>query len=162
MRRALFRRAVNNRLGKNKMMSTDMKPKFAAAINCIDGRVQVPLLEFIRKNYKVDYVDMVTVPGPDKVLSEYRDSREIESVKKKVLISYGKHNSRLIFIAGHDDCAANPCGKKEHLRQIREAARNISKWNIDAKIHGIWLDKAQKVFPVKLNHGQLEISAKRK
>ena len=31
--------------------------KFATAINCIDGRVQVPLADFIKANYNIDYVE---------------------------------------------------------------------------------------------------------
>ena len=127
-----------------------MKFKFATAINCIDGRVQATVAEFIQKNYGIDYVDMITVPGPDKVLSERRDFHEVESVKNKVLISCNRHNSKLLFIAGHYDCAGNRCGKEEHLRQIREAVQNTSKWNIDAEIRGIWIDEEQKVSLVEL------------
>ena len=60
-----------------------MKFKFATAINCIDGRVQTPVAEFIKKSYHIDYVDMITIPGPDRVLSEFADVDEIESIKKR-------------------------------------------------------------------------------
>lgn len=36
--------------------------KFATAINCIDGRTQLPVIEWARKKYGVDYVDMITKP----------------------------------------------------------------------------------------------------
>lgn len=38
--------------------------KFAAAINCMDGRTQVPVIEFLKNKYGVDYVDMITEPDP--------------------------------------------------------------------------------------------------
>ncbi|MGB3082317.1 MAG: carbonic anhydrase, partial [Candidatus Omnitrophota bacterium] len=47
-----------------------MKKSFATAINCIDGRAQKPVTEFAIRKFKVDYVDLITEPGPDKVLSE--------------------------------------------------------------------------------------------
>ena len=32
--------------------------KFTTAINCMDGRVQLALLEYIKNKYKVDYLDI--------------------------------------------------------------------------------------------------------
>ena len=34
--------------------------KFVTAINCMDGRVQVPVIEWLKKEYKADDVDMIT------------------------------------------------------------------------------------------------------
>lgn len=45
------------------------KDKFGTAINCIDGRVQLPVIKWLKENYYLDFVDMITEPGPDKVLS---------------------------------------------------------------------------------------------
>ena len=43
--------------------------KFATAINCIDGRTQRPVSEWIRIQFAIDYVDTITHPGPEKALS---------------------------------------------------------------------------------------------
>lgn len=126
-----------------------MKCKFATAINCIDGRIQEPVIGFIRNNYDVDYVDMITIPGPDRTLSEQTDTHEIESVMKKVLISRDKHNSKLIFIAGHYDCAGNPCTEKKHLQQIRKSMRNVKEWNMNLEVYGIWVDKERKALLIQ-------------
>ena len=125
-----------------------MKAKFATAINCIDGRIQTPIIAFIRQKYDIDYIDMITMPGPDKILSEYEDIDEIKSIKKKVLISCNIHNSKLIFVVGHCGCAGNTCGKTSHLQQIRNAKQNVKKWNVNAEVHGLWVDKKQKAFLV--------------
>ena len=93
-----------------------MEGTFATAINCIDGRVQEPVIGFVDRKFKVDYVDMITEPGPDKVLSEAGDLDIIESVKKRISISVEKHGSKVVIVAGHYDCAANPVGEEEpHL-----------------------------------------------
>ena len=118
-----------------------MEFKFATAINCIDGRVQIPVTEFIRNNYDIDYVDMITIPGPDKLLSEYEDTHEIESIKSRVLISLNSHNSKFVFMAAHHDCAANPVEKEEHYRQINEAVQNIKKWNLEVDVYGVWVNE---------------------
>ncbi len=121
-----------------------MKSKFATAINCIDGRVQVSVAEFIKNRYSIDYVDMITVPGPDKLLSECKDTNEIESVKNKISISCSKHGSKHLFIVGHYDCAGNPCIKEEHSQQIKKAMDNIKAWGLNLEINGIWIDKEWK------------------
>jgi len=122
-----------------------MAKKFATAINCIDGRVQKPVIEFIRNNFHIDYVDLVTTPGPDKLISEYKDTQEIQSIKEKVLISFKKHKSNILFLSGHHDCAGNPCSKENHLRQIQKAANNIKYWRINLEIYGLWIDEKWRV-----------------
>jgi carbonic anhydrase len=118
-----------------------MEKSFATAINCIDGRVQVPVVEFVKKEFGVDYVDMITEPGPDKVLSENAVSEVINSIKERVLISVEKHGSKNIIIAGHHDCAANSTTKDEHLKQIAEAVETIKSWGLKADVHGVWVDE---------------------
>ncbi|MFH1848096.1 MAG: carbonic anhydrase [Candidatus Omnitrophota bacterium] len=38
-------------------------------------------------------------------------------------------------------CAANPAGKEEHHRQIKNAAQNMKKWNLGVDVYGAWVDK---------------------
>ena len=68
-----------------------MKYKFATAINCIDGRVQKPITEFAINKFNVNYVDLITEPGPDKVLSENKALDIIKSIKRRTLTSIKKH-----------------------------------------------------------------------
>ena len=118
--------------------------KFATAINCIDGRVQTPVAEFIKKNYGVEFVDMITTPGPDKVLSKCEDVYEIQSLKNKVLFSYQNRDSKLIFIACHYRCLGNPCSERTHLIQLTKAIKNIRKWCAEAKVYGVRINKERK------------------
>ncbi|MGB2600195.1 MAG: carbonic anhydrase [Candidatus Omnitrophota bacterium] len=118
-----------------------MKKSFATAINCIDGRAQKPVTEFAIRKFKVDYVDLITEPGPDKVLSENKALDIIGSIKRCTLISVEKHKSKIVIIAGHHDCAANPVEEEEHYRQIKEAVKNIKEWNLEVDVYGVWVDK---------------------
>jgi hypothetical protein len=56
-------------------------PKFVTCINCIDGRTQLPVIEFLRRKYDVDFVDLITIPGADGVLAG-GEKEIIELVKK--------------------------------------------------------------------------------
>ena len=121
-----------------------MKYKFAAAINCIDGRVQKPIIEFAIKRFGVDYVDIITEPGPDKVLSENKSMDIIESIKRRVLLSIERNSSKNIIIVGHHDCKANPVEEKVHYRQIKESVDKIKEWNLEVDVFGVWVGKGWK------------------
>jgi hypothetical protein len=41
---------------------------FATSLSCIDGRVQLPMINWIKEKYSVDFVDTITAPGIDKVI----------------------------------------------------------------------------------------------
>ena len=118
-----------------------MAKEFATAINCIDGRVQKPIAEYMQKNFGVEYVDMITEPGPNKILSEGKDTNIIEFLRKKVEISVKKHNSELIVVAAHHDCAGNSESEELQKKHLRKAVSVIVSWGFPVKeIIALWLD----------------------
>ncbi len=119
-----------------------MKGKsFVTAINCMDGRVQLPVINWLKREYKVDYVDMITEPGPNRILAENKDQNAIESIKNRVKISVEEHGSRLIAVAGHFACAGNPVEKETQLLQLAEAMKTISTWGFGVEVITLWVDK---------------------
>ena len=114
--------------------------KFGTAINCIDGRTQQPITDYIKQNYAVDIVDMITFPGANGIFSN--ESRQAEALlaKHSAAISVEKHNSRIIAVVGHYDCAGNPGDKNHHYFQIRKALQEISLWKLPAKIIGLYVN----------------------
>lgn len=126
------------------------KYTFATALNCIDGRTQEPLIAFLKKRFGVDYVDMITEPGVDQVLSQYRDKPVIALIKKSVWISLTKHKSKIIVIAGHHDCAGNPVTTSKHLKQIKKSVARLCKWGFGVLVLGVWINKKLQVKEVAL------------
>jgi len=104
----------------------------------MDGRIQIPINNWIKENYSVDYVDTITEPGVEKKISE---SIDIERTKSKVDISINRHKSRVIVISGHHDCAGNPISKEEQISQISKGIEIIKSWNFDAQVIGIWINE---------------------
>ncbi len=47
-----------------------MTESFVTAVLCIDGRFRRCLVEWVAAHFGIDYVDLVTEPGPDRVLAE--------------------------------------------------------------------------------------------
>jgi hypothetical protein len=114
---------------------------FGTAINCIDGRTQQPVIDYIKQNYGVDIVDMITFPGADAIFSNNQRHVEASLARDSASISVEKHNSRIIAVVGHYDCAGNPGDKSHHYVQIRKALLEISSWKIfTAKIIGLYVN----------------------
>jgi len=118
--------------------------KFATAINCMDGRVQIPVIEHIKNNYGVVYVDMITAPGVNKLLAEC-EHIAIEAIKKCVEISVNVHGSKLIAIVGHYGCAGNPTDKETQLKHILAAIKMVGSWGFNVKIIGLWVNENWRV-----------------
>ncbi|MCK5127817.1 MAG: hypothetical protein KAR42_16290 [candidate division Zixibacteria bacterium] len=112
---------------------------FATAINCMDGRVQLPVIEWMKGRFHVDYIDMITEPGPDKILAE-NITPLVESIKNRVAISVEKHGSKVVVIVGHADCAGNPVPKEKHIEHVKLAMALVKSWNLPISICGIWME----------------------
>jgi hypothetical protein len=114
----------------------------------MDGRVQLPVINWMKATYHLDYIDMVTEPGPDGILVAGA-STQIESIKSRVTISVNAHGSNIIMIVGHHDCAGNPVSKEVHLSQTRKAMDIIKSWNLFVNIIvGVWVDDNWAVKPI--------------
>lgn len=102
-----------------------MASKFTTAINCMDGRVQIPVNEYLKRRYGVDYIDTIIEPCPNMILAEKKDQATIDSIRRWLEISITKHGSKLVAIAGHHDCAGNPVGKKTQDRHTLAAIETV-------------------------------------
>ena len=76
---------------------------FCTVINCMDGRVQMPVIEYLKGHFKVPYVDSITEPGPVRVLAEKTDPILLKSILNRIEISIQKHKSVGIALVAHDN-----------------------------------------------------------
>jgi hypothetical protein len=107
----------------------------------MDGRVQLPVINFLMEHCKVDYVDSITEAGPVKILYEKSNMGLLESIFGRIDVSLKKHDSCCIAIAAHHDCAGNPVDKAAQLDQLAAAVDLIKKEYPDAKVLGLWVDE---------------------
>lgn len=115
--------------------------RFAAVINCMDGRTQMPVIEVMKKYYAVDYVDMITEPGPSKVLSDNSNQGQIDSIKYRLGLSVERHGTKTVGIVAHFDCAANPVEEKQHLKELDQSVQLIKSWGLGLTVVKIWIDE---------------------
>ena len=123
--------------------------KFGTAINCIDGRTQEPVIDFMKQKYNIDGVDMVTFPGVDGVISNGENSDEIAFIRNAVSISIEKHRSRIIAVVGHFDCAGNPGNREHHYADIKKAVNEVSSWSFHAQVVGFYVNDKKQIEEVK-------------
>jgi hypothetical protein len=114
----------------------------------MDGRVQLPVIHFLQQKYHTRYVDMITEPGPNRILADQPDSPLFRSILKRLDISVNLHGSEIVAIVGHHDCAGNPSPKATQLLQIKQSIANISKLYPKIEMVGLWIDEKWKVHVV--------------
>jgi carbonic anhydrase len=110
----------------------------ATCLNCMDGRVQLPVIQWIKDNYPVDFVDVITEAGMDNVLCNQEDIRE---VLRSITISVNVNKSTRIFVVGHYDCRGNPVDESEHHQEINSAVKRLKGYWPNHEIVGLWVNK---------------------
>ena len=126
-----------------------MADEFATAINCMDGRVQQPVIDYIKETYKARFVDMITEPGPNHILAEATNQAILHSIRERVEISVYKHGSKRIVIVGHYDCNGNAAAENAQKDHIRKAIETLKGWALPVKVDGLWLDENFEPTPVE-------------
>ena len=116
-----------------------MKNKFAVCLNCMDGRVHLPVIQWIKENYEVDYVDLITEPGINGVLAALNS--DIKDIIKKLEISIDKHGSNYIFIGGHYDCLGHPVDNETHKKDVMVAVERIKNLKSSCNVIGLWISE---------------------
>ena len=96
--------------------------------------------DFMKKNYGIDYVDMVTEPGPNKILADNADKSIIENIKKRVEISARHHGSKVVAIVGHFGCAGNPAEKETQIEHLKKAKETVKSFGFPVEIILLWVD----------------------
>ncbi len=113
---------------------------FCTAINCMDGRVQIPVINYLKMRFLATYVDEITEAGPVRFFS-ISDSPELESILRRTEASLSFHGSTSIGVVAHHDCAGNPVPKERHIEQLREAVRFLAHRYPHLTVLGLWVDE---------------------
>jgi hypothetical protein len=114
---------------------------FGTVINCIDGRVQIPVLEYLRTHFSQEYFDACDDAGPLKTLTDRKDRCRLNSLKEQIRVSLEVHGSRLIAVVGHHDSAGNPLPGEEQEVQICRALKYLrAAFGKDIMYLGLYVD----------------------
>lgn len=122
--------------------------RFCTAINCMDGRVQLPVIIYLQKRFGAEYVDSITQAGPNLILAERKSPALVESILERLEISIENHNSVGVAIVGHHDCAGNPALQDDQVMHIQKAMQFLRQQYENMEIIGLWVDKDWEVHEV--------------
>lgn len=111
----------------------------------MDGRVQLPVLTWIKGNYPVNFVDVITEAGMDRVLAEQAD---ISEIVRSIRVSIDLNKSTRLFIVGHHDCRGNPVDEAVHRKHTAAAVERLKKMLPGYEIVGLWVNKIWNVEPL--------------
>ena len=112
---------------------------FCAVINCLDGRTQLPVVNFLRARFNVEYVDMLTDAGPLGILANTPDSPRAEVFFERVDTVIRVHDIKELAIAGHWDCRGNPVPKEQQLEQQQAVVARFRERYPQLQIIGLWV-----------------------
>lgn len=114
--------------------------RFCTAINCMDGRTQLPVIRYLQQRFEAEHVDAITEPGPNLILSQQKNRGAIQSILERLEISIGRHKSLGVAVVGHHDCAGNPAPKDEQIKHVQKAVQFLQKQYEDVEIIGLWVN----------------------
>ncbi len=122
---------------------------FGTALNCMDGRAQDQIEDFVKNEAGVQYVDAITEPDIDGVLARQDDPTLLAHIQKKVGISVNGHGSKYIAVVGHGNhCAGNPVSKEQHYEEIQKAVDLVKSWVTEAvKVVGLYTESVDPEHP---------------
>ncbi len=121
---------------------------FTTVLNCMDGRIQEPVLSYVREDSGCPYVDNLALPGPARAFSEEGEPYLLGLIEKGLRVSVEVHGSNSIYLVAHHDCAGCPGGKAEQLTLLRQAEAQVRDWFPHVKVKLLWVNEEWKVEPV--------------
>ena len=122
--------------------------RFCTAVNCMDGRVQLPVIRYLQGRFNVEYVDSVTEPGPNLLLAKRTDKDAVRSILRRIRVSVERHSSVGIALAGHHECAGNPATRQEQKQHLIVGIEFLRRQYPNIPIIGLWVDEKWEVHEV--------------
>ncbi len=113
---------------------------FTTVINCMDGRIQLPVLDYMRSRYGQPFVDNITIAGPVRILTEGEPEKVVEAVLERLGVSVNVHGSRVIAVVAHHDCAGNPVDRETQISQLQPSIDWVRSHFPQCDIIGLWVD----------------------
>lgn len=111
--------------------------EFATVLNCMDGRVQRKVNDYLTASFGVRWVDSLTAPGMVQHIAE--DTARTGQILADLGISLNRHGSRQIAVAAHADCAGNPVSDRTQKDQLGLATKRLAEQSPDAEVMALWV-----------------------
>lgn len=126
-----------------------MNLSFCLAINCFDGRVQEPLINYMKNKYSCAYVTMITEPGPVQFIVDVNANPAVtENIHHRINVSLKVHNPKVLAVVAHEECLGNPLPNDIQIKQIKTAHKLLAEKYKDRSVIGLWVDLNSQVHEI--------------
>lgn len=114
--------------------------EFGSVLNCIDGRVQREVLDYLTATFAVRFIDTITAPGIVQHLAS--ETERTAQILGDLAISRDNHGSEHIGVVAHADCAGNPVPDNAQKEQVAMAVSRLQTAFPKATVVGIWVNES--------------------
>ena len=97
------------------------------------------MVDYLRRKYGVDYVDLITEPGPERALTDSTRPSVQAAIERNARFSVKGHDAELIAVTAHDDCLGNDADSGTRLAQLRAAQQVVTGWSLGVEVIPLWV-----------------------
>ena len=122
--------------------------RFGLLLCCVDGRYIAQSIVAARRKYQLNYVDVITEPGMDLVLSHQpykhaclREESLLAHIYHRMEKLVKAHNVKQIIIVAHADCLGNPGCHMHHYVCLAEAKKRVQSWFPKIPVDRVYIEQ---------------------
>jgi len=115
------------------------RERFAAVINCMDGRIQTRTIDQLMTRFGARHIDNITTTGAVKHLDGAVDAIG-EGLLRSVAVSIEAHGTSQVGVVAHADCAGNPIPDAQQKTQLRNALLVIGERFPELEVIALFFD----------------------
>lgn len=111
--------------------------RFGTVLQCMDGRPQRKVADFLTQKFSVVHVDVITTAGLVKHL--VTETPQTPVLMQNLTVSLERHESNQIAVVAHADCAGNPVADHIQKKQVSNAVQFLTDRYPHAEVVGLWV-----------------------
>ena len=119
-------------------------------VNCMNGTVQLPAINFAKQIWKVRWVDVITEVAPEKILSEAKDQETVNRICQNIEASFCGQQTKRLAIVAHSGCDINKAPDDKKKEMLHRAVDFLKDRYEDTDIVGIWIDNKGNASKIEL------------
>ena len=123
------------------------------AVNCVDGRVQHPAIEYLRTRFSVPHVDVVSEWNPAHVLAGSHVSEHTRSVVERVNLLVTVHDVVAVALVAHQGCEEAGLFDGDPIEELNMAVQHLAQHVTQHRVIGLWIDQMGSVQEIRTKEG---------
>jgi carbonic anhydrase len=115
------------------------RERFAAVINCMDGRIQTRTIDQLMTRFGARHIDNITSTGAVQHL-DGTVTPTGEGLLRSLAVSIDAHDTTQVAVVAHSQCAGNPVPDAKQKEQLRKAIVVVAERFPELEVIGLFLD----------------------